>query len=248
VMILTNPEGPYKVDRDNISLVWGGGQTQLTAKQKAKAKVKAIAKKMAAMSEDGEVEYSEAEMMEAMDLEEVEDRELFNIPPELRLESQDKVERQSEIDKFQSGRSLYCLFTFRAGGVGLSLHHSDELTKEKCRRKKSGYVYEEDIPSIPVRPRETFLAPTYSAIELVQGLGRAPRLTSLSNTNQTLLFYRGTVEDDIADIVSSKLRCLGEVVKQKESWQDVICGGNTQKYLSNGDQVPDEESGELEVE
>jgi hypothetical protein len=70
----------------------------------------------------------------------------------------------------------------------------------------------------------------------------------LSNTNQTLLFYRGTVEDDIADIVSSKLRCLGEVVKQKESWQDVIVGGNKQKYLSNGDQVPDEESGELEVE
>ena len=70
---------------------------------------------------------------------------------------------------------------------------------------------------------------------MVQGLGRAPRLTSLSVTKQTLLFYRGTVEDEIADIVSQKLRCLTKVVRQKESWSDVIVGGDKSKYMENGE-------------
>ena len=148
-----------------------------------------------------------------------------NIPEHLQLGAQSKEERQREIDKFQSGRSIFCLFTFRAGGVGLSLHHSDELTKVKCRRKKNGYVFVEDIPLIPVRPRINFVAPTYSAMELVQGLGRCPRLTSLSNTKQELIFYRGTIEDSVARIVSHKLKCLSKVVRMRESWQDVVIGG-----------------------
>lgn len=213
VKILVND---YNIPRDMISLVWGGGQTQLTDKQKAKAKIKLLSAKFEAMG------MSSEEMIADMDLEEVEDRIIEELDPELRLGPQSQEERQVEIDKFQSGKSIVCLYTFKAGGVGLSLHHSDEFTKEKVRRKESGYAVEEDIKNIPVRPRRTFVAPTYSAIELVQGLGRAPRLTSLSNTRQTLLFYRNTVEEDVADIVSLKLRCLSRVVRMRESWQDVI--------------------------
>jgi hypothetical protein len=117
---------------------------------------------------------------------------------------------------------MFCIYSFKSGGVGLSLHHTDEFTSIKVRRQKNGYANIEDIPKIQVRPREVFVSPTWSAIELVQAVGRAPRLTSLSNTTQTLLFYRGTVEEEQAFVVSHKLRCLSKVVRQRENWQDLI--------------------------
>jgi hypothetical protein len=206
----------YKVPREQISLIWGGGQTELTQKQKNKKKILENADKLRAAGVDVD------EMLRGLELDKIEDRIVEELDPSLRLGAQSKEERQVEIDRFQSGRSLYCLFTFRAGGVGLSLHHSDEQVKEKVRRKDSGYAVEEDIPNISVRPRETIVAPTYSAIELVQGLGRAPRLTSLSDTVQRLVFYRRSIERDVAAIVAAKLRCLKAVVRQRESWMDIV--------------------------
>lgn len=209
----------YGVKRSDISLIWGGGQTGLSKKQKQKKQITEAAAQLQAAGMDV------TNLLETLDLDEVEDKVLEDLPEHLRLGSQSKEERQKEIDRFQSGKSLYCLFTFRAGGVGLSLHHTDEQTKQKVRKQKNGYAVLEDIPNIPVRPRINFVAPTYSAIELVQGLGRCPRLTSLSDTEQVLLFYAGTVEQDVASVVSQKLRCLSKVVRQKEKWLDVIVHG-----------------------
>jgi hypothetical protein len=202
----------YGVPRDKISLVWGGGQTQLTAKQKLKQQVKA---NMAVFEAAGI-------SMDDMMLAEVEDRKLEVLDSSLRLGNQSKEERQKEIDKFQSGRSLFCLYTYKAGGVGLSLHHTDEQTKEKVRRQKNGYAVAEDIPKIPTRPRKVTVGPTWSPIELVQGCGRAPRLTSLSDTIQNFLYFRGTVEEEQAFVVTHRLRCLAKVVRQHENWQDLI--------------------------
>lgn len=209
----------YGVSRDLISLVWGGGQTGLTKKQKMKASIKEKAEQLEAAGIDA------TELLAELELENVEDRIIEDLPEHLRLGPQSKEDRQREIDRFQSGRSLYCMYSFRAGGVGLSLHHTDELTKNKVKRQKNGYAVVSDIPNIPVRPRINFVAPTYSAIELVQGLGRCPRLTSLSDTEQILLFYAGTIEDEVARVVSQKLRCLSKVVRQKEKWADVVVGG-----------------------
>jgi hypothetical protein len=237
--------------REDISLIWGGGQTQLTAKQKTKKKIKELDAKMKELGSSAE------EMIKDLDLEEVEDREILNLPEHLRLGLQSMDERQREIDRFQSGKSLFCIYTFRAGGVGLSLPHSDELTTQwntkaegyeqwikeieewnshrkpenrvspgKCRRKESGYVFEQDIPFIPVRPRVTFVALTYNAIELIQGIGRVPRIISLSETEQYVICYLGTIEMDIGYIVSKKLSCVGSIVKQHEDWQDIIMYGD----------------------
>ena len=237
--------------REDISLVWGGGQTQLTQKQKTKKKIKELDEKMKELGSSAE------EMIKDMDLEEVEDREILDLPEHLRLGMQSMDERQREIDRFQSGKSLFCIYTFRAGGVGLSLHHSDEYTTAydtsvagyaewkveldewnshkkpenkcksgKCRRKESGYVFEQDIPFIPVRSRRNFVALTYNAIELIQGIGRLPRLTSLSKTEQWVICYQGTIETDIGYIVSKKLSCVSSIVKQHEDWQDIIMYGN----------------------
>lgn len=202
----------YGVPRDKISLVWGGGQTQLTAKQKLKMKV----------LENKELFEKSGITMEDMMLNEVEERIVEDLPEHLRLGSQAKDERQREIDRFQRGQSLFCIYTLKAGGAGLSLHHTDEMVKEKVRRKESGYAVEEDIPKIPTRPRKATITPTWSAIELVQAIGRCPRLTSLSNTIQTMLFYRDTVEEQQSQVVMHKLKCLGKVVRQRESWTDLV--------------------------
>jgi hypothetical protein len=224
----------FHVPREKITLVWGGGQTQLTDKQKAKQKILDKKDELAKAGLDLD------QLMEDLDLDDVENRILEELPEHLRLGAQSRDERQREIDKFQSGRSDYCMFTFRAGGVGLSLHHTDEFSKFKVRHKESGYAVEEDIPKVPIKPRKLFAAPTYSAIEIVQGLGRCPRLTSLSDTEQELIFYSGTIEEEVADIVSQKLRCLSKVVKTREKWSDIVTVGVSTKASHMQDLPPDD--------
>lgn len=242
------------ISRDKISLIWGGGNSSMNQKRKKKLELK---KKME--SNKALMDLFEGADIDLYDLGLAGVEEVKEIVKEgedaLRLGAQDYKERQKEIDRFQSGKTLYCFFTIKAGGVGLSLHHTDELTsaynteasgfKEweekikkvsinhrpapgKVRRRESGNAVEEDILFIPTRPRRLFGATTYSAIELVQMLGRCPRLTSLSDTYQTILFYKGTIEERVAIIVSIKLRCLRKVVRQKESWEEVIMGGYRQ--------------------
>lgn len=113
-------------------------------------------------------------------------------------------------------------------------HQGDRIPKEyhkslthllKCRRKDSGYVVEEDIQHVPVRPRKLYSSPTYSAIDMVQVLGRLPRLTSLSDTEQVLLFFRGTIEEDVGFVCNTKLKCLSSVVRNHEDWQQIIAEG-----------------------
>lgn len=212
----------YKVPREKMSLIWGGSAV-FSANKEEKYSSGDVHKILAEVLSGKEVDVRVLKKMRAQLLADI--AGVGSLPPELKLGPQDYETRQEEIDRFQSGAATYCLFNFKSGGVGLSLHHSDELTEVKCRRKpESNYAYEEDIPKIPTRPRVTFLAPTYSAIEMVQGLGRAPRLTSLSDTHQMIVFYKGTVEVGVAGAVSAKLRCLKKVVRQKEDWNDIILG------------------------
>lgn len=219
----------YNVSRDDISLIWGGGKTAQTKKQKVKGAIVNNEILQQALKDIG-ITLTDLNLADVQDYIEEED------DPALRLGNQSLKERQREIDRFQRGRSHYCAFTLKAGGVGLSLHHTDEFTKEKCRRKKNGWVYVEDIPLIPTLQRVCLLTPSFSAIELVQGLGRCPRLTSLSDTPQTMVFYSGTIEERVAQIVSLKLRCLRKVVRSRESWEDCIVGG-----------IPEQECRELTV-
>ncbi len=212
----------YGVPRDQISLIYGGGQTQLTAKQKLKAQVRA-----------NQETFDKAGIsLEDMMLEDVEDRTIEVFDPNLRLGIQSLKQRQEEIDRFQSGKSLYCIYSYKAGGVGLSLHHTDEMTKEKVRHHKNGYAYVEDIPKIPTRPRKVTIGPVFSPIELVQGCGRVPRLSSLSDTIQEFLYFRGTKEQYQAAVVSHRLKCLSKVVSQPESWLDLITNHEKAEELS----------------
>lgn len=118
----------------------------------------------------------------------------------LELGPQSRVARQKNIDAFQADEADFCFFTFKAGGAGLSLHQHRPEVKRRC----------------------TFAAPTYSAIEIVQGLGRVPRITSWSDTEQAVVFYAGTIEEQVAAKMDIKLRSLREVVAANETWAEEL--------------------------
>ena len=202
----------YGWHRDMMSLIWGGGQTQMTAKEKLKK----------AVVENAELFKQQGITLEDMGLDTVGDRILEELPEHLRLGNQSLKERQFEIDRFQAGKSRVCIFTFKAGGAGLSLHHCDERVPQKVRRKKSGYAIEEDIPKIPTRPRDLDASTTWSPFDAVQVMGRCPRITSLSDTKQSVVLLRGTIEEEQGFVLAHKLRCLAKAVKNHENWMDII--------------------------
>ena len=109
-------------------------------------------------------------------------------------------ERQTMVDEFQKGKRDIMLFTMRSGGVGVSMHHDRASTK----------------------PRHIILPPTWSAIDLVQALGRAHRLTSMSATTQEILWYGGTIEDAVKIKVELKIKCLSKAVTAKEQFVDTF--------------------------
>jgi hypothetical protein len=238
----------YGYTRDDFSIIWGGMGGKFSADGKVKLREKQIPRSVFdALSAndkellkslnvrlilmDGDKRVGEVELSQELDdRKKLEDAGFRSVGSDdiqnLRLGGQSAKARNEEIKRFQTGITKICLFTFKAGGVGLSLHHCHENAK----------------------PRETFLAPCYSAIELVQGLGRAPRLTSMSETIQTMLFYKGTIEEHIADRVSEKLKCLQEVVRQRESWEDVIV--NPPKDTVHSEDVKEilDESQDVEID
>lgn len=221
----------YNVPREEISLIWGG----VTAKKK---------KKLTKKEREEILKKYPPEVIEqlkrmgidvtAEDLMDIDEEEAIKSKSkeieELGLGAQSLKQRQEEIDRFQSDKSKFCFFTFKAGGVGLSLH--------------------QEMPHL--RQRKVLLAPTYSAIEMVQGLGRSARLTSCSDTEQIIVFYNGTIEVRVAATCSLKLKCLSKAVRQKESWDSVIMDQHRNfeedeeeteetPLLGNGDEVESEE-------
>ena len=91
-------------------------------------------------------------------------------------------DRVQNIADFQANKVKICACMIQAGGVGLSLH---------------------DLQGVP---RISLIAPTYSAIDTKQALGRIHRAGALSPSRQYLLFANGTVETQIARSLRRKLR------------------------------------------
>jgi hypothetical protein len=209
----------YGLKRSDISLIWGGS-SELTsggkggqAVQFSEDEIASILQKMIAAGANKEQQDLVLKKLRNPAVETPEEKEAREFAILNKFGPQNRVARQEEIDRFQSGQSRVAMFTFKSGGVGLSLHHTDEWAKvDKATGNKI----------VKSRQRRAFLAPTYSAIEIVQGLGRAHRLTSLTDTEQTILFYRGTIEEAVYAIVNLKMRCLRKVTQAKESWDSLI--------------------------
>jgi hypothetical protein len=132
--------------------------------------------------------------------------EKFKINPEnisvIRGGQSEKL-RQRMIDRFQEGINQYCICTGKSGGAGVSLHHD----------RKNGLT----------KPRHLIIPVAWSAIDVVQWLGRAHRITSISTTFQDIVLYKDTIEEEkVKPRLEIKLKSLKEIVSRKETWLDAF--------------------------
>jgi len=203
-MIVRSLVKDYGYSRKDISLVWGGDPLRSSTLTFTDAKEIALA-----FCRGEKVSGSVMAQVNQLltETEDQRDARLHDYGEDLGLGSQDAEQRNREINRFQSGRTKFCLFTFAAGGTGLSLHHAEFSNKGK---------------PVTLRPRYGLITPTYSAQDFVQGLGRLHRLFSMSHTQQDIVFFKDSIEDYVMARVSLKLRCLKKVVAARESWQDAI--------------------------
>ena len=99
---------------------------------------------------------------------------------QLRLFKQSRDERFREKEKFQNGETEYMVFTLPSGGRGIDMDHQ--------------------FPN--VRPREGFFTICYYAEEFMQALYRLMRVATLTDVNQSMVFFEGTI---VADHVAPRL-------------------------------------------
>lgn len=93
------------------------------------------------------------------------------------------VDRQKNIDDFQSDKERVILVNIAAGGAGLSLH---------------------DING--KYPRIAIISPSYSAVLMRQATGRVWRDSTKSKSIQKIVFVAKTVEEKVCDSVNQKLK------------------------------------------
>lgn len=196
----------YGYSRDDISMIWGGDELfncKLTL-QDAQSLAQQIVAKAAEGNPFPRSVMRQIQLLVTETPKQREERLADYGNEDMRLGPQSHADRQREIDRFQSGKTKFALFSYAAGGVGLSLHHTDISPKGK---------------PIDLLPRSGFLSPTYSAQDFVQGLGRLHRsVFSCSDTDQTIMFFKGTIQEAVMSTVSNKLRCLKKVVSSREQW------------------------------
>jgi len=96
----------------------------------------------------------------------------------------DKV-RQKDIELFQSDTKRIMIANLAAGNAGVSLH---------------------DL--IGNHPRGAIISPSYSAINLLQALGRCHRAEGKTTVIQKILFAASTIEEEACKRVQSKLNAL----------------------------------------
>ncbi len=97
-------------------------------------------------------------------------------------QSEDGTERDAEIEKFQAGVTRILISNLKAGGVGVSLHDLDGK-----------------------HPRLSLISPTFSALDLVQVLGRVWRQGGKSKSIQRIVLAANTVEQHIQARIAAKL-------------------------------------------
>ena len=110
--------------------------------------------------------------------------QLKDLNPSIIIGEQDEMPREAERQRFQNNETKICICTFGAGGLGLDLH------------------------DLKGRPRISVINPTWSAVQLVQALGRIHRAGALSPAVQKLIYAAGTVEEDVARRVEASINNL----------------------------------------
>jgi superfamily II DNA or RNA helicase len=95
------------------------------------------------------------------------------------------IDRQKNIDDFQSDKQRLIIVNIQSGGAGLSLH---------------------DING--KYPRLALISPSYSAVLMRQATGRVWRDSGKSKSVQKIVFVGNTVEEQVCENVKLKLENL----------------------------------------
>ena len=98
------------------------------------------------------------------------------------------TERQDNIDRFQSDKSRIILVSLQAGGTGLSLH---DLNGKY--------------------PRIAIISPSFSAVDIVQCLGRVHRVGAKTKAIQRIIYAANSVEEEICSAIKQKLNNLDTI-------------------------------------
>ena len=98
---------------------------------------------------------------------------------------QSDKDRQNDIDTFQKDTKRILIANLAAGNAGVSLH---DLNGN--------------------HPRHSIISPSYSAINLLQALGRIHRAGGKTPCIQKIMFAAGTIEEDACRKVQAKLQNL----------------------------------------
>ena len=99
--------------------------------------------------------------------------------------TQDEIDRDKEVKRFQSNEAKIIICMVQAGGTGLSLH---DLSGK--------------------HPRVSLISPNFSAVDLKQVLGRVHRAGAKSPAVQKIVFASDTVEMRVCRAVRKKLNNL----------------------------------------
>lgn len=91
-------------------------------------------------------------------------------------------EREQDVAAFQADEKRICVANQAAGGVAIDLH---DLNGKY--------------------PRSSILSPTFSAVQLLQAMGRIHRAGALTPCYQTLAYVAGTIEERACQRVQSKI-------------------------------------------
>ncbi len=202
VQVMMTLNKKYNISFDRMSMIWGGiSKTQLDALERRKALREKLSEDEMLLLEELNLSSEVAATICPISSADAELRKRF-----FRLQSME--ERQANIDAFQNEKTDFCFYTAAAGGVALSLH----------------------AHAVWSRPRSAKLTPCWSDHQLIQTVGRGHRVTSKSNTRQSMMCFKGTVEESIAATYRKKMQGLLKVIgKNNQSW----IGLATDKYNFN---------------
>ena len=114
---------------------------------------------------------------------------------------QSAKDRQAQIDKWMKGDADYLVMTAKTGQACIDLDHEDGFPLS--------------------RPRYVLAPPVWSPLEIVQLLGRAYRTLTISDVYQDIIFYKETVEVQVADRMSKGQESLAQLIGRKESYADI---------------------------
>jgi hypothetical protein len=149
----------------------------------------------------------------------------------MKLHNQNQKERHENVQAFLNGATEFCIYTLSSGGTGISLDHRYAHT---C-------------------PRYVMSTMTYWAEEFAQALGRCVRITTLTDTQQSIYVPEGTIlSDHMAPKLAQKLKSVDAIGSS-----NVDLAGELEKALRNKataikltaeDLAASESSGVVEVE